>query len=119
MSTPLSPNPPAQAAAPAAAPAAIFPCSQILAHAAKLAMEQDRPIQLDYYVDSVIGKAYLAEDHETKEKVLVRSNEEFTSSIQKVYKMQEDFIIITENSIYIVSAKIPKRRIQVSALRGF
>ena len=82
-------------------------------------MEQDKPIQLDYYHDSVNGKAYLGEDQETKEKLLVRSNEEFTSTIQKVYKMQEDFIIITENSIYIVSAKIPKRRIQVPTLRGF
>jgi hypothetical protein len=118
MSTPSSSNtgvPPA--AAPAAA--AVFPSSQTLVHAAKLAMEQDKPIQLDYYADSVIGKAYLGEDQETKEKLLVRSNEEFTSTIQKVYKMQEDFIIMTENSIYIVSAKIPKRRIQAPALRGF
>ena len=44
---------------------------------------------------------------------------EFTSLVQKVYKVQDDFIITTENSIYIVSGKIQKRRIQAPALRGF
>ena len=54
---------------------------------------------------------------ETKEKMLVKSNDEFTSLIQKVYKVQEEYIIITENSIYLVSGKIQKRRIQAPALR--
>jgi hypothetical protein len=51
--------------------------------------------------------------------MLVKSADEFTSMIQKVYKVAEDYIIMTENSIYIVSGKIQKRRIQAPALRGF
>ena len=78
---------------------------------------EDKPIMLDYYVDTLNKKAYLGEDAETKEKMLIKSNEEFTSVIQKVYKIQEDFIILTENSLYIVSAKCPKRTIQAKALR--
>jgi len=100
-------------------PAGPMPSPQVLVHAAKLAMEQDKPILLDYYVDSATGKAFLGEDQETKEKMLIKSNEEFTSLIQKVYKVQEDYIIMTENSIYLASGKINKRRIQAPALRGF
>jgi hypothetical protein len=50
--------------------------------------------------------------------MLVKSSDEFTSLIQKVYKVQEDFIVMTENSIYIVSGKIQKRRIQAAQMRS-
>lgn len=96
-----------------------LPSAQVLIHAAKLAVDQDKPIQLDYYVDTATGKAFMGEDQETKEKMLVKSNDEFTSLIQKVYKVAEDYIIITENSIYLVSGKIQKRKIQAPALRGY
>jgi hypothetical protein len=35
-----------------------------------------------------------------------------------VYKVENDYIITTENSIYLVSGKIQKRRIQAPAMRG-
>lgn len=104
--------------APAATPA-ILPSTDVLVHAAKLAIEQDKPILLDYYQDTATNKAFLGEDQESKEKMLVKSNEEFTSLVQKVYKVKEDYIIMTENSIYIASGKIQKRRIQAPALRGY
>jgi hypothetical protein len=84
----------------------------------KLAIEQDKPIQLDYYKDTANQKAFLGEDQDTKEKMLIKSNEEFTSLVQKVYKVENDYIITTENSIYLVSGKIQKRRIQAPAMRG-
>jgi hypothetical protein len=96
-----------------------MPSAQVLIHAAKLAIEQDKPILLDYYLDTTAGKAFLGEDQETKEKMLIKSSEEFTSLVQKVYKVQDDYIVMTENSIYIASGKIQKRRIQAPALRGF
>ena len=80
-------------------------------------MQQDKPIQLDYFVDTHTGKAFMGEDKETKEKMLVKSNEEFTSLIQKVYKVGEEYIIVTENSLYLASGKIQKRLIQAPALR--
>ena len=95
----------------------LCPSVQLLVQAAKLGIQQDKPIHLDYYVDTCNGKAFMGEDQETKEKMLVKSNDEFTSLIQKVYKVQEEYIIITENSIYLVSGKIQKRRIQAPALR--
>ena len=95
-----------------------LPNPAVLLQAAKLAMAQDKPIQLDYYADTVSGKAFMGEDSESKEKMLVKSPEEFTSLIQKVYKVGEDYIIMTENSIYIASGKIQKRRIQANSLRN-
>lgn len=94
-----------------------IPAAQTLLQAAKLAIQQDKPIQLDYYVDTFFNRAFLGEDSENSEKMLVKSGEEFTSLIQKIYKVAEDFIIITENSIYVVSGKMQKRRIKAPALR--
>lgn len=96
----------------------VLPHPTTLLHASRIAIQQDRPIQLDYYVESATGKAFMGEDPETKEKMLVKSNDEFTSLIGKIYKVQEDFIILTENSIYIVSGKIQKRRINATQMRS-
>ena len=95
----------------------VVPSAQTLTHAARLAIQQDKPIMLDYFVDTYHNKAFMGEDSDTKEKMLIKSNDEFTSVIQKVYKVQEDFIILTENSLYIVSGKVQKRRIQAKTLR--
>jgi hypothetical protein len=117
MSTPAP-----QAPAPPAAPAQQepLPSAVALLTAAKLAIKKDKPIMLDYFVDSLTGKAFLGEDTETKERMLVKSKQEFTSLIDKVYKAgpptDEYYIIETENSIYIASGKIARKRIQASSL---
>ncbi len=122
MATPASTTT-ATTTAPAAATstqqqADIIPSATTLQHAARLALQHDRPILLDYYVDTATGKAFLGEDNETKEKVLVKSRDEFTSSVQKSFKVGEDFLIFTENSIYIVSGKITKKKISMASLIG-
>lgn len=106
------------AAAPAQAQAEILPQATTLIHAARLSIQNDKPILMDYYVDTALGKAFLGEDAETKEKVLVKSKDEFTSNIGRTFKVGEDFLIMTENSIYIVSGKITKKRISMAALQG-
>lgn len=113
-----APSAPLSASASASGAQDSLPNAAVLLQAAKLAMAQDKPIQLDYYADTLTGKAFMGEDSETKEKMLVKSAEEFTSLIQKVYKVAEDYIILTENSIYIASGKIQKRRIQASTLKN-
>lgn len=96
----------------------VLPSATTLMHCARLSIQQDKPILLDYYVDSVSGKAFMGEDPETKEKMLVKSQEEFTSLIGKIYKVTEDFIVVTENSIYVISGKIQKRRINATQMRS-
>jgi hypothetical protein len=97
-----------------------LPSPQVLVQAARIAQQLDRPIQLDYYADTCTDKAVIGEDQDTKDKILIKSNEEYTSLIQKIYKAgnpgNEDFLVLTENSIYIVSGKIKKRKIQTSSL---
>jgi len=93
------------------------PSPATLVSAAKLAIAKDMPIQLDYFVESAENKAFLGEDAQTGEKMLVKNSEEYTSHIQKIYKAGDDFIIMTENSIYLVSGKIQKRKIQASTLK--
>ena len=108
----------AQQPAPAAAPATPFPSALALLHAAKLALAQDNPIRLDYYVETANGSASMAEVVETKEKVLMKSPEEYTSLVQKTYKVGEDYLVLTENSIYVVSGKIKSLRIKPGTLRN-
>jgi hypothetical protein len=87
-----------------------FPCQPALVQAAKFAMELDRPILLDYFTDSFNGKAVIGEHVESKERILVKAGGvEFTSLISKLYKVGADIIILTENSIYVVSGKISKK----------
>lgn len=95
----------------------LLPSTQTLLQASKLAIEQDRAIMLDYYVQTTNGTAFLGEDPDTKERILVKSKEEFTSLIKKLYKSGDDFIILTENSLYIVSGKIQKRKVNLASLQ--
>jgi hypothetical protein len=92
-----------------------LPTSKTLEHAAKLALQDDKPIMLDYWTDSIDKKVMIGvrkvEGSEKGEKILVRNDEEYTSSIVKIYGVDTEFIISTENSIYIVSKDIPTRRI--------
>jgi len=95
----------------------ILPSAQTMIQASKLAIEQDRAIMLDYYRQTAAGTAFLGEDPATKEKILVKSKDEFTSLIKKLFKVGEDFIILTENSLYVVSGKIQKRKVNLASLQ--
>ncbi len=89
-----------------------LPSETTLKNAAKLSIQEDKPIMLDYWMDSCDeSTCVMIGVKTTDEKLLVRSSEEFTSPISKIYKVGEDYIIMTENSIYIVSSNIPTRRI--------
>lgn len=89
-----------------------LPTDTTLKNASKLSIQEDKPIMLDYWVDSCEeDSTVMIGVKANEEKLLVRSSEEFTSPISKIYKVSEEYIIMTENSIYIVSSKISTRRI--------
>ena len=96
-----------------------LPCDKVRTHAFKLAIDRDKPIQLDYYRETRAGTAFLGEDKDTKEKILVKNAEEYTSPVTKLYKVPTDpsdpskidYIIETENSLYVVSGNIKKKEI--------
>jgi hypothetical protein len=87
-----------------------LPADLTFQHAAKLSIVEDKPIMLDYWTDSVDRKALIGVK-ESGEKLLVKSSEEYTSPISKFYRSGTEYIVITENSIYIVSSEIPTRKI--------
>ena len=87
-----------------------LPTDLTFQHASKLAIVEDKPIMFDYWTDSLEKKSLIGV-RESGEKLLVKSAEEYTSPIGKFYKSGTEYIIITENSIYIVSSDIPTRKI--------
>jgi hypothetical protein len=82
-----------------------------LDNAAKIAIREDKPIMMDYYTSSMNGTAMIGV-REGNEKMLVKSADEYTSTISKTFKSGNEYIVQTENSIYIVSSSIPSRKVK-------
>lgn len=87
-----------------------LPTDVTMKHAAKISIVDDKPIMMDYWTDSLDKKALIGA-RENGEKLLVKSEDQYTSQIAKFYKSGSEYIVITENSIYIVSNEIPTRKI--------
>jgi hypothetical protein len=87
-----------------------IPDQTTLQHSAKLAVVEDKPIMMDYW-NASIEKTVLIGVKENQEKLLVKGEDEYTSPISKIYKVSKEYIIMTENSIYIVDINIPTKRI--------
>jgi len=87
-----------------------LPCDLVLKHVCKISLEKDKPIMLDYWASSC-AKTVAIGVRGSGEKLLVKNEDEYTSPISKVYKVGEQYIIETENSLYIVSSEIPTKRI--------
>ena len=88
-----------------------LPSSTTLQHVSKLSIVEDKPIMFDYWTSS-LDNSVLIGVRENGEKLLVKSEDEYTSPVSKIYKVEEEYIIITENSIYLVSAEIQTKRIK-------
>ena len=87
-----------------------IPSNKCLQHCCKIAITQDKPILLDYWTSSLDNKIIIGV-RDNEEKLLVKSEEEYTSPIVKIYKIDNEYIILTENSIYVVSSNISTRKI--------
>lgn len=87
-----------------------LPESSTLTQCAKLAIVEDKPIMMDYWANSIEKKAIIGV-RENKEKLLVKSEDEYTSPISKIFKVGKEYIVVTENSIYLVDVEIPTKRI--------
>ena len=87
-----------------------LPSTLCMNHAIKLAIVEDKPIMMDYWTAS-LDKSVVIGVSENKDQLLVKSEDEYTSPIEKIYKVEGEYIIVTENSLYIVSASIATKRI--------
>lgn len=88
------------------AAAAVLPGEKSLVAAAKVSKAHDfKPIALDYYGMTVhVGVT------PEKTRHIVKSEDEFTSAIEKLYKADaSDTIIVTQNTVYIVSGELKQK----------
>lgn len=94
-----------------------FPSIDALSAAAKIAIEKDKPIMMDYWVPVSLGTAYIGirtESNGTTTKLLIKSSEEYTSTIVKMLKVAGSALIETENSIYVVSDTVRGRAVNLN-----
>ena len=104
--TPTSAPPPA----PVTSSGYRLPENNTLQHAAKLSIVEDKPIMMDYWTSSLDKQAIIGVKS-NQEKLLVKSEEEYTSPVSKIFKVGKEYIVMTENSIYLVDVEIPTKRI--------
>ena len=83
---------------------------ETLRNAWKLSIVEDRPILSDYWTASLDNNIILGLK-ENGDKLLVKSEDEYTSPVQKIYKIKEEYIVMTENSIYLVASTITTKKI--------
>jgi hypothetical protein len=86
-----------------------LPPASVLLRAAQIAIDEDKPIYLDYYRESLEKTCCIGVQETTK--YLVKSDSEYTSTIQNVFKCETCYIVSTENSLYVVSVEIPIKKI--------
>ena len=93
-----------------------LPEVKTLLHVSKLSIVEDRAIMMDYWTDSIDKKVMIGIKADGK-KMLIKNTEEYTSYIEKVFRISNketemnDYIIMTENSIYLVDADIPSKKV--------
>jgi len=88
-----------------------IPTEETLRKACNLALQEDKPVLFDYWLDSLNNTCCIGIRESTKEKLLVKSSDAYTSCIDKFFKTGNEYVIVTENSIYIVSNTIKPRKI--------
>lgn len=97
-----------------------LPSDKTMQNAAKLSIVEDRPIMLDYWTES-LDKSVMIGVREDEKKMLIKNEEEYTSYIEKIFKISNketgtaDYIIMTENSIYVVDKDIPTKKVSFNA----
>ena len=80
-----------------------MPSTECLETAAKLSIKMSKPICFYFYIDSCKGVASIVKAD--GEKIIYKNNEEHTSPIKNIYKSGHEYLVVTENTIYIVSSK--------------
>lgn len=87
-----------------------LPPASVLVRASQVAIDEDKPIYLDYFRDSVEKKCCIGVQPDNT-KYIVKSNDEYTSTIQSIFKCESCYIVMTENSLYIISTDVPVKKI--------
>lgn len=96
-----------------------LPEQKTMENACKISLTEDKPIMMDYWASSIDNTSIIGVQEDDK-KMLIKSDQEYTSYIDKVYQIANqdksiiDYIIKTENSIYLVSGSINTKRVTMN-----
>lgn len=83
------------------------PDEKTILFAAKVSLDENKPINFLYWNDSLQNKVCIRSISQN-EHVIYKDKEEYTSPIVKKFTNKDDAVLCTENSIYIVSNSIKK-----------
>jgi hypothetical protein len=90
------------------------PSVETLTNIFKKSVADDKPVMFDYWAGSLeksVSIGVREYGNNKKERILVRNEEEYTSPISNIFRSGNEFIIVTENSIYVVDSGIEVKRI--------
>jgi hypothetical protein len=85
-----------------------MPSAKTLQQSARLSIEHDKPICYYFYNDSLTDNVCIAPYQ--GDKIIYKNREEHTSPIVKTFKCDTEYLVITENSIYIISSSTKIKR---------
>jgi hypothetical protein len=79
-----------------------IPSDKTLQQATKLSIKLCKPICFYFYIDSCRGRVNIVQTG--GDKIIYKNSDEHTSPITNTYKVGNEYLVVTENTIYIVSA---------------
>ena len=80
----------------------VMPSSSTLDQLCKLSIKISKPIDFYFFIDSCRGEVKIVEAE--GDRIVYKNNEEHTSPIKHTYKVGNEFLIVTDNTIYVISA---------------
>ena len=78
-----------------------MPSNDTLSQAAKLSIKVSKPICFYFYIDSCKGEAQIVTAE--GDKIIYKNNDEHTSPIKNTYSVGCEYLVVTENTIYVLS----------------
>tara|TARA_Y100000389_G_C17469750_1_gene529226 strand:- start:7912 stop:8205 length:294 start_codon:yes stop_codon:yes gene_type:complete len=86
-----------------------IPSVECLVKVAEMGVKLEKPILLDYYIPSCNKECQIAKDGSDGDKFLYKNQEEYTSPLRGMFKVQGnggvcDIVLETENSLYVVNS---------------
>ena len=79
-----------------------IPDQTTLVQAFKLSIKISKPVCSYFFIDSCKGQVSIV--NSDGDKIIYKNSEEYTSPIQNTYKVGNEYLIVTENTIYVISA---------------
>lgn len=78
-----------------------LPSTKTLEQAAKLSIKVSKPICFYFYIDSCKGNISIVNSE--GDKIVYKNSEEHTSPINNTYKVANEYLVVTDNTIYVIS----------------